>query len=1294
MANEYKRRLATASLTEARAMDKAYADAYAQGAKEYAYKGLKYAVKGAPGVTATSRVNVDPFLYKPKTEVKPKPIGSTNTSSTGGNDPWLKGVKRDKYGNPVLTPEELEIKNTPVKKSTLTKAERDAYSRSGFPEPKTEMEKALAYSKSWAGTNPITKEPEQDDYWAKRYRKLGAEQEAALPENIARTKREAATRAVDIAKVKDFDDKQAFDKKVSNTVWNATEPNAPYEDNPLPAFIEKPFGRVINNYFEKRPLTENVGDEFGKGLRKTFGYAYGGSLPKMWDGGPFDPTLDPYAQAQAMQNQYGTGQTAAGATGAGRGLDITGRVGNAGKAIAVGAGDVSRRFADKDSGYADAASPALQAGSQIVNMVDGMDGKPSKLGGIASGALSGASMGANPALVAATGGLSIAAGAAIGGGLALLQAEKAKKEQEKAEKKYMNNLTDQNNFMSQQTLRNYSTSGVTSTGSYAYGGELPEYGKGGKIHIKKKNRGKFTAYKKRTGKTTEEALHSKDPHVRQMANFARNAKKWKHKGRKKKHALGGDLYANGGDIKKKPVEKSYLDRAGELINEGTTKVGRAVLPINAAMYAQDVTGNMLKKYTGENFLTRGPQTPLTEKDLTPEELGVMRTAQRTASDYRDRYMERFPEENAPKELSYDAYPETSKFINPDPSDIGGLVHAVADPSNRMMTTIGGAMYHRNKKGEDVITDRFNFAGKQEQGLAKENAKKASLSNPYGYLHGLIADEGSTKEEGGIPVNINLGKAKPKAKPMKRIEYIKKFALGGMPEPEYEVEEGEMVQGQPTLEQGQQVASDMYSVGGERHENGGTEGAGGERVFSDRLKTANKKTYAEEAKELAKQKAKFEEKIPSTNEAVSNTGHRMSERIDMKLDNLFNEQEMKKMYAMPPSVSSSMATMRNGGNLPKYPLGVKLPYSLNQYQYGKGPGASINPLPRSGGWNTDPRSLRPTNAANRFGEYNAGTRGRAFGAGTGEYVAPGRTGSTGVVNPYPEPVMMDKQTGSQFYVDKDFQDPNAIQHLPYRESKLEPIKFDKLPLTTLPAVKPTVGDDGTGGATAKAVRNGNGIPWQYVDNLASGIMTANTPELAKPYMDPRVDLNTTYDINPQLSSARNTRDAVNRSISASTPQGGASAANRQQLFASSVENENSLYAQKNNIENELKNKEILLNSGINSRNNDKRYAYDVENVKRRAGIQEDIVGNARNFAVDQYTSARDAKMDARDLENIKQIAMANPNGANYGYDLKAFADVYASDPKKLDTAITQMQAISPDAPALQYLINMRKNLTGK
>jgi len=58
-------------------------------------------------------------------------------------------------------------------------------------------------------------------------------------------------------------------------------------------------------------------------------------------------------------------------------------------------------------------------------------------------------------------------------------------------------------------------------------------GKSG-IHIKKKNKGKFNALKKRTGKSTEELTHSKNPLTRKRAIFAQNAKRWSHKGRKKK----------------------------------------------------------------------------------------------------------------------------------------------------------------------------------------------------------------------------------------------------------------------------------------------------------------------------------------------------------------------------------------------------------------------------------------------------------------------------------------------------------------------------------------------------------------------------------------------------------------------------------------------------------------------------------------------------------------------------------------------------------------------------------------
>lgn len=48
---------------------------------------------------------------------------------------------------------------------------------------------------------------------------------------------------------------------------------------------------------------------------------------------------------------------------------------------------------------------------------------------------------------------------------------------------------------------------------------------GGEIRINPKNKGKFTATKKRTGKSTAELKHSKNPLTRKRAVFAQNAKK-------------------------------------------------------------------------------------------------------------------------------------------------------------------------------------------------------------------------------------------------------------------------------------------------------------------------------------------------------------------------------------------------------------------------------------------------------------------------------------------------------------------------------------------------------------------------------------------------------------------------------------------------------------------------------------------------------------------------------------------------------------------------------------------------
>lgn len=64
--------------------------------------------------------------------------------------------------------------------------------------------------------------------------------------------------------------------------------------------------------------------------------------------------------------------------------------------------------------------------------------------------------------------------------------------------------------------------------------QIQSYKKGSKIHIKKKNRGKFTAAAKRAGMGVQEYASkvlndpNASPQLKKRANFARNAKKWKH----------------------------------------------------------------------------------------------------------------------------------------------------------------------------------------------------------------------------------------------------------------------------------------------------------------------------------------------------------------------------------------------------------------------------------------------------------------------------------------------------------------------------------------------------------------------------------------------------------------------------------------------------------------------------------------------------------------------------------------------------------------------------------------------
>lgn len=97
------------------------------------------------------------------------------------------------------------------------------------------------------------------------------------------------------------------------------------------------------------------------------------------------------------------------------------------------------------------------------------------------------------------------------------------------------------NTLDNNIMANFSAYGGPITMRYT--GPMSPFGntfaEGGGIHIKPENRGKFTALKKRTGKSATWFKEHGTPAQRKMATFALNARKWKHED-------GGPLFTHGG----------------------------------------------------------------------------------------------------------------------------------------------------------------------------------------------------------------------------------------------------------------------------------------------------------------------------------------------------------------------------------------------------------------------------------------------------------------------------------------------------------------------------------------------------------------------------------------------------------------------------------------------------------------------------------------------------------------------------------------------------------------------------
>lgn len=154
-----------------------------------------------------------------------------------------------------------------------------------------------------------------------------------------------------------------------------------------------------------------------------------------------------------------------------------------------------------------------------------------------------------------------------------------------------------------------------------------------------------------------------------------------------------------------------------------------------------------------------------------------------------------------------------------------------------------------------------------------------------------------------------------------------YAKGGIPNPQYEVEHGEVIIGDDVkLTGGKQLASNLHKVIGKTHDqsnpntvNGtGEDGQGGQFIFSNRLRLGNK-TFANLAEGIAKQKSKAEEMMAHNDYIFKNTGQANAEIADAKLMQLAQIQEIMKGEVNP------VGQFALGGSIPQYDKGK----SLNQ-----------------------------------------------------------------------------------------------------------------------------------------------------------------------------------------------------------------------------------------------------------------------------------------------------------------------------------------------------------------------------
>lgn len=168
---------------------------------------------------------------------------------------------------------------------------------------------------------------------------------------------------------------------------------------------------------------------------------------------------------------------------------------------------------------------------------------------------------------------------------------------------------------------------------------------------------------------------------------------------------------------------------------------------------------------------------------------------------------------------------------------------------------------------------------------------------------------------------------------------------------------------------------------------------------------------------------------------------------------------------------------------------------------------------------------------------------------------------------------------------------------------------------------------------------------YGSDIYNAYLASHRPGVPTPLTQGVQQLNTTFDINPQLAAINASEKSYNKSVDDNTASSSTALARKNAARSADINARNELYGQKANAENQLKNQNTLNTQQVNAGNINTANAYNQQVYGEKLQKQSDMSSIVGNVANKGLLADKEQRQEANDQEKvmINAIGQAGDTG---------------------------------------------------